>query len=160
MAYILDTNIFIRSKNEMPFDLWPSFWTKIKKLIDSGKIFSCEMVKTEIDKGKDDLTDWLHSYAPSSFYIPVDAEVMVQYAATQTWAASNLTFSLKAKQEYAVNADAYLVATAKAKGLTLVSYETPDPNCRKRVKIPDACAALQVNFCDLNTMMKELGITI
>lgn len=28
MAYIFDTNIFIRSKHEMPMDLWPTFWTK------------------------------------------------------------------------------------------------------------------------------------
>lgn len=28
MAYIFDTNIFIRSKNEMPMEVWPTFWKK------------------------------------------------------------------------------------------------------------------------------------
>ena len=29
MAYIFDTNVFIRSKHEMPMDLWPTFWKKV-----------------------------------------------------------------------------------------------------------------------------------
>ena len=146
MAYILDTNIFIRSKNEMPFDLWPSFWAKVQQLVTSGQVYSCVKVKAEIDKGKDELTQWMRNNAPSSFFIPLDA--------------SNTIFKPEAKREYAINADAYLVATAKAKGLTLVTYETSDPNCRKRVKIPDACIDLGVRYCDLNTMLRELQITI
>ena len=160
MAYILDTNIFIRSKNEMPFDLWPSFWAKVQQLVTSGQVYSCVKVKAEIDKGKDELTQWMRNNAPSSFFIPLDAEIMARYAATQSWAASNTIFKPEARLEYAINADAYLVATAKAKGLTLVTYETSDPNCRKRVKIPDACIDLGVRYCDLNTMLRELQITI
>lgn len=29
MAYIFDTNIFIRSKHEMPMDLWPTFGLRL-----------------------------------------------------------------------------------------------------------------------------------
>lgn len=50
MAYIFDTNIFIRSKNEMPIDLWPTFWTKVAGMIRSGQIFSNIQVKEEIKK--------------------------------------------------------------------------------------------------------------
>lgn len=50
MAYIFDTNIFIRSKHEMPMDLWPTFWTKIAGMINSGNVFSNIQVKGEIDK--------------------------------------------------------------------------------------------------------------
>lgn len=56
--------------------------------------------------------------------------------------------------------DAYLIATAAAKGWTLVTYETPDPNCKKRVKIPDACNALGVRLCDLNTAFRDLGVRV
>lgn len=52
------------------------------------------------------------------------------------------------------------MATASAKGLTLVTNEIADPKCRRRVKIPDACNALGVRYCDLNTVLRELGITI
>ena len=71
MAYIFDTNIFVRSKHEMPMDLWPTFWTKIAGMINSGNVFS------------------------------------------------NI-----------------------------------------QVKIPDACDALGVRYCDLNTVLRELNITI
>ena len=160
MGYILDTNVLIRSKNDMPFELWPSFWTKMQLMIDNGQVFSCEMVKKEIEYGKDDLTDWLEHNAPDSFYIPIDSDVMAQLSATQNWADSNPVFTPSARRDYAIVADAYLVATAKAKGLTLVTYETAEPNCKKRVKIPDACNALGVRYCDLNTMIREIGITI
>ena len=59
MAYIFDTNIFIRSKHEMPMDLWPTFWTKIAVMINSGNVFSNIQVKGEIDKGGDELTVWM-----------------------------------------------------------------------------------------------------
>lgn len=59
MAYIFDTNIFIRSKNEMPIDLWPTFWTKVAGMISIGQIFSNIQVKEEIEKGNDELTIWM-----------------------------------------------------------------------------------------------------
>ncbi len=45
MAYIFDTNIFIRSKNEMPIDIWPTFWARFKEMVNSGQIFTSVMVK-------------------------------------------------------------------------------------------------------------------
>lgn len=32
MAYIFDTNIFIRSKNEMPMEIWPTFWRRMTEI--------------------------------------------------------------------------------------------------------------------------------
>ncbi len=159
MTYLFDTNIFIRSKNEMPMDIWPTFWAKVAGLIQSGKIFSVANVKVEIDKGKDELTTWIKNNAPKGFFIDVDSGVMGEYRKIQQWASSK-NFSPSAKQEFAKVADAYLVATASAKGMSLVTYETSDPNCKKRVKIPDACVALGVRYCDMNTVFKELHVTI
>lgn len=160
MAYIFDTNIFIRSKNEMPFDLWPTFWTKVAGMISSGHVFSNIQVKEEIRRGNDELTAWMQEHAPSGFYIENDGDVMEKYAEVQNWANANLVYRPDAITEFAQVADAFLVATASAKGLTLVTNETADPACRRRVKIPDACNALGVRYCDLNTVLRELGITI
>lgn len=41
MAYIFDTNIFIRSKNEMPMEIWPTFWRRMTEIINSGQVYSC-----------------------------------------------------------------------------------------------------------------------
>ena len=160
MAYIFDTNIFIRSKNEMPMDIWPTFWERFREMVNSDEIFTSITVKDEIDKGKDELTEWLKQNAPKSFYLSLDADVMVQYTSVQNWAKSNSVYTQAALNTFANVADAYLVATAAAKQMTLVTYEGSSPNSKKRVMIPDACNALGVRYCDLNTVLKEMGIKI
>ena len=160
MAYIFDTNIFIRSKHEMPMDLWPTFWTKIAGMINSGNVFSNIQVKGEIDKGGDELTVWMKDNVPAGFYIENELDVMVKYGDVMNWAQSNAVYRPEAVSEFATVADAYLVATAAVKGYTLLTNETVDPQRRRRVKIPDACNALGVRFCDLNTVLRELNITI
>ena len=160
MVYIFDTNIFIRSKNEMPMDIWPTFWERFREMVNSDKIFTSITVKDEIDKGKDELTEWLKQNAPKSFYLSLDADVMAQYTITQNWAKSNSVYTQTALNTFANVADAYLVATAAAKQMTLVTYEGSSPNSKKRVMIPDACNALGVRYCDLNTVLKEMGIKI
>ena len=76
MAYIFDTNIFIRSKNEMPMEVWPTFWRRMAEMINSGQVYSSIEVKAE--------------------------------------------------------------------------YETSDPSCKRRVKIPDACnvSIQQTPYCE------------
>ena len=69
MAYIFDTNIFIRSKNEMPMDIWPTFWERFREMVNSDEIFTSITVKDEIDKGKDELTEWLKQNATPHFYL-------------------------------------------------------------------------------------------
>lgn len=161
MPFLFDTNIFIRSKNELPADVWPSFWQAIALLIREEKIYSSEKVKKEIEQGNDELTVWMKANATPSFYCPIDGDVLSKYSATQNW-ASQQNFTALALKDYADTdkADAFLVATAAAKRLTLVTYETSDPLCRKRVKIPDACLPLGVKFCDLNTALRALDVII
>lgn len=160
MGYLFDTNLFIRSKNEMPADLWPSFWTRLSELIRDGRIFTSVKVKEEIDRGNDELKEWLLVNASDDFYLPVDGEVLAKYGETQNWAMGNPVFNQNALVDYANAADAFLVATAAAKNMTLVTYEVSSPACQRRVKIPDACIALGVRYCDLNTVFRELGVTI
>ena len=160
MKYLFDANVFIRSKNEMPPELWPTFWIRIVDLIKTGCIYTSIKVKEEIDRGNDELAQWMKDNAPDSFYYPVDAMVLGKYAELQNWAYNTAQFTSDALQEFASVADAYLVATAVAKGMMIVTYEKSSPNSKRRVKIPDACMAMKVDFCDLNGVFRELGVTI
>lgn len=160
MHYIFDTNIFIRSKNEMPMDVWPTFWTKITKMINSGYIFSSVEVKEEINKGNDELTVWLKNNAPQNFFISLTPKVIEKYQETQDWARKENRYTEAALKTFADVADAYLVATAAANNMTLVTYEESNPQAKKRVLIPDVCNGLGVRYCNLNTVLRELGITI
>ena len=59
MAYLIDSNIFIRSKNEMPMNLWPTVWQRMTDMVNSGELFISTKVKEEIERGNDELTEWL-----------------------------------------------------------------------------------------------------
>ena len=158
MPYLLDSNIFIRCKNEMPMDIFQGFWQRLAELAQSGQVFSSVKVKEEIDRGNDELKQWCSDRLPEGFFLPFEAHA--EYAFLMTWANNSRVFSVAAKQEFATVADAYLVATAAAKGMTVVSFETSDPRCIKRVKIPDACIAVGVEFCSLNDMLHALGVVV
>ena len=158
MSYLLDSNIFIRCKNEMPMDIFHGFWQRLAELAQNGQIFSSIKVKEEIYKGNDELKEWCANQLPQGFFLPFEAHA--EYANLMTWANNNQVFTVPAKQEFATVADAYLVATAAAKGMKVVTFETSDPLCKKRVKIPDACIAIGVDFCSLNDMLHALGVII
>ena len=115
-------------------------------------------VKEEIDRGNDELKQWCEDKLPNGFFLPFEAHV--EYAHLMTWANDNPIFSVPAKQEFATVADAYLVSTASALGMTVVTYETSDPLCKKRVKIPDACIVLGVEYCSLNEVFHALNVVI
>ena len=160
MDYLFDTNIFIASKNQLPLDVWPTFWRCIAALIEEGKIFSSIKVKEEIERGDDELTTWMRNNSRDDFYIPLDKDILVRYKETQDWASNNTIFKPAARQTYADAADAYLVATAAAKNMVLVTFEKSNPLCKNRVLIPDACQAIGVRCCDLNIAFRELGVRI
>lgn len=158
MSYLLDTNIFIRSKNELPMAIFQGFWQRLADMARSGLIYSSVKVKEEIDRGNDELKQWCDDQLPKEFFLPFEAHG--EYARLMTWADGNAIFTVPAKQEFATVADAYLVATAAARGMTVVTFETSDPLCRKRVKVPDACIALGVDYCSLNDVLHALNVVI
>jgi len=149
MVYLLDTNIFVESRKNLPMDVWTTFWSKLSELAMSGQVVSSVKVKEEISEGYDDLLDWLTSHVPDGFFLPVDGEALQAYSSLQNWAAG---------VDY--KADAFIIATALSKGMTLVTFEKSEPQRKNRVKIPDACVAVGAECCDLNTMLRTIGITI
>ena len=159
MAYLLDSNIFIESRKNLPIDVWVTFWSKLSDLAMDGLVVSSVKVKEEIANGYDELSEWIKSHVPAGFFLPFDSDDIAAYSQLQNWALGK-DYTDTAKMEFAVNADAYIIATAYTKSMTLVTFEKSNPQRKNRVMIPDACAAIGVGCCDLNTMLRALGITI
>ena len=100
MAYLIDSNIFIRSKNEMPMNLWPTFWQRMTDMVNSGELFISTKVKEEIERGNDELTEWLKHSAPKTCFVGLDGDVMRMYGEVQTWAGTK-SFTQAARNVFA-----------------------------------------------------------
>ena len=159
MVYLLDSNIFIESRKNLPMDVWVSFWIKLSDLAVNGRVVSSMKVKEEIAQGYDELSDWIKSHVPNGFFLPIDSHDLAVYAQLQRWAMGK-DFTETAKIEFATKADAYIISTACAKEMTLVTFEKSNPQRKSRVMIPDACMAVGAKCCSLNDMFREIGITI
>ena len=163
MSFLLDSNIFIETATRLPIDLYPSFWQALYQLAQDGRVVSCIKVKEEIYRGNEDdpLISWCNTL-PEGFFVPIDESVISKYGETIRWAYSRNFYRPEALNEFSRSdiADAYLVATAAAKQYTLVTHETSDLNCKRRVKIPDAANSVGVRTCVLNDMLRNLGVRI
>lgn len=160
MKYLLDTNIFITAKNELPLDVYPSFWQTLSRLAAWGEFRSIKKVEDEIRKGKDELVVWIDKNLPQDFFITENNNTLSALSTVSLWATSNNVYTPAAKADFVSVADSWLIAEALSQSVTIVTFETPDPLCKKRVKIPDVCNAVGVKFCNLNDAFRTLGITI
>jgi hypothetical protein len=89
-----------------------------------------------------------------------DSAVIGWYAQIQSWANSESQFFDAAKAEFADETDAWIVAYAGAKNLTVVTGEVFSANIKRKIPIPNVCKAkpFQVNCIDVFTMLERLGI--
>lgn len=154
--YLVDANVLIEAKNRYyAFDIAPGFWEWLEGAHAAGEVCSIEAVKTELVGRADDLSAW--AKRNGSFFQSIDQATTAHFPALSAWAASR-TFTPAALAEFAGNqADYQLVAHARGHNLVLVTHERPDPNSRKRVKIPDACAAIGATCMDPFEMMRRTG---
>ncbi len=161
-VYVVDSNFFIQAhRASYPLDVATSFWNKVIQLAEDGKIISIDKVKNEIFKNEDELKLWCEINLPDNFFKDTSA-IIPQYSQVATWAASKSGYYLpNAIAEFldADEADAWLIAYAlvNTAGNILVTHELSEPNRKNKVKIPDACIANGVQYCNTIEMLRQLG---
>lgn len=144
MPYLLDSNVFIEAKNRyFGFDFCPAFWDWIDHAHDVGNFFSIDSVRIELIGGNDDLGTWARQRT-NAFFLPADAETVASLQATSTW-ANGTGYEPAAVTTFLQDADYYLVAQAHADHHTVVTHEIVSSSL-KRIKIPNACLALNVRY--------------
>lgn len=160
-TFVLDTNTLIEAKNRYyGFDICPGFWSSLLEQHNSGRLHSIDRVKTELLRQEDELTAWVRDQAPATFFYPTDTpETLEKYSQLMNWAYAHPTFFPGAKNEFATNADAWLIAHAAVNGLVVVTHEQYSAAVKRRLLIPNVCLEFNVEFVDTYSMLRDLGVS-
>jgi hypothetical protein len=163
-VYVVDSNFFIQAhRTNYPLDVASGFWNKVNQLSDDGRIISIDKVKQEIYQNEDALKQWCVANLPREFFADT-ATLMAEYGRVAAWAAGQSHHYLPnalAEFLHADEADAYIVAYALADTTNriIVTQEISQPGRRNKVKIPEACNALDVQLVNVIDMFRRLGET-
>lgn len=155
MTYLLDANVFIQAKNlHYGFDFCPGFWDWIDASNQSGRTFSIAKVLDELRAGDDDLSTWAHDRR-GTLFLAADEPVIGSLRELSQWANGG-QYEQTGVMTFLQSADYYLVAHAHAHGMTVVTHEVPSGS-RRKIKVPDACVGLGVDFMRTSTMLRTEG---
>jgi len=161
-VFVLDTNVFVEAaRRYYAFDIAPAFWVELVSQANSGRIISIDRVKDELDRGKDELAKWAQGQFNNYFDLTADEAVVTAYREIMVWANQQSQFKDEAKADFARtdNADAWVVAYAKAKGCVMVTHEQYDKRIRRKIPIPNVCQAFGVPYIDTFEMLRQMGVT-
>lgn len=155
---VLDSNVFITAKNSYyGLDLVPAFWTWLDQQAAAGELASTDMVYDELRDGGDDLAEWVKAHRDTLFHLDCSSMAVAVHVATLGAWAQGAGYRQHAVEDFLDCADPFLVGAAAEQDLTVVTLETPAGSKRKKVKIPDACSYLNVDFEDTFATMRALG---
>lgn len=152
--YVIDSDVLMQAKNlHYGFDFCPAFWSWLDEAHASGTATSVHKIQDEIKAGQDELAEW--AIARPDFFPEPDQEVLTQLTGIAEW-ANGSDYDAGAKSEFLDSGDYYLIAHARAKGLRVVTHEKA-ADTKAKVKIPNACGALDVTCIDPFAMLRDAG---
>lgn len=155
---LVDANVFITAKNTYyQMEIVPAFWSWLDAQAESGVIASTDMVYDELKNGEDELATWVKERRKSLFYLRSSSEVVADYVDSLAAWAKKQGFHPHTIEEFMSGADPFLVGAAAEGGFTVVTLETPAGRRKRKVKIPDACDHLGVDWEDTFGMLRSLG---
>jgi predicted nucleic acid-binding protein len=159
LIYVLDANVFIEAaKRYYAFDIVPDFWDKLIALAEDGWIMSIDRVKAELIRA--DLEAWANGNFHRYFASTSDQDVIDAYRDLMAWSQAQSQYTDGAKAEFASVPDGWLIAYALSKGCTVVTHEQPAPNSKRKIKMPDACRAHNVQYVNTFQMLRNLSIKL
>lgn len=142
MVYCIDTSSLVEAwRRSYPPDVLPSLWVKIEEMIDNNLLISSEEVLTELSIGGDDLHKWAKKQ--NKLFYPINVDIQNEVSKIMAHPIHSKVVDLR--NPSAVDADPFVIATAKIKGCDLVTQEKfqPDLNAKK-IGIPNVCRDLGI----------------
>ena len=166
--FLIDSNSFMTPYRQYyAFDLDPAYWEKISKCTNFGRLILLDLVKAEIDKGEDDLADWLSRQEGFVICNHITSEIIGKYQEVLQYIQVCGLYKEQALRTWANGdvADPWLIAAASVNEYTIITAEVPSgglsvKNPNRYAKIPDIAKAFGVKTNNLYYMMRQLGIKI
>ena len=165
--FLIDSNSIITPFNSYySFDISVKFWEQLKTKINDGSIIILDLVRDEILKGEDDLSNWFNNLEISTCISHKEQDIIAKYAEILQFIQQNPSYQESALREWAQEhiADAWLIATASVYNYTLITFErrqNVNPmNPSKMAKIPNIAELFNVNVNNLFYMMRKLDIKL
>ena len=155
---LLDANVFITAKNSYyQMDIFPAFWSWLDDQAELGALGSTDLVFDELKDGDDNLATWVKKRRQSLFYLDSSSESVASHV-DLLWAwAEREGYRTHVIEEFMSGADPFLAGVAVEGGLRVVTLETPARGRKRKVKLPDACDHLGVEWEDTFGMLRNLG---
>ncbi len=158
---VLDTSVFVQAhRNYYAHDICPGYWNLLAHCAQVRDLLSIDRVRTEIfaPDEPDFLMEWA-SQAPSELFVSsAEQPVVNAFSEMQLWAQSNVQFMPEAREKFAVVADGWVAAYAKANGAIVVTQEVYSADVKKRIPIPNVCLEFNVAYIDTFEMLRRLGV--
>lgn len=147
--YCVDSCVLIDLWHRLyPPVTFPSLWTNFNKLIEVGEIISTIEVYNELEPQADELSVWIKQH--KSMFIDLDQDQIKILRDIYNKFPDMVSKGSK------TGADAFLVALAKVKVLTVITSEqkvtNPSP---KDPKVPNLCEMYGVTCINLVEFFKE-----
>jgi len=154
MIYCLDTNVFIQAWTKYyHIDFFGDYWRKLDELAQAGEVFATSEVKREIDKIDDTLKDWLGERD----YFFKDIDDSVQSCIAEVFKDPNHHRLVDSTKQRSI-ADPWVIAHAMAEDAIVVTKEQFEINITKKIKIPNVCEAMGIEWIDDFEMVRRLGM--
>ncbi len=165
--YIIDTNTLITPQNHFyPFDLFPVFWESLENLVKDGTAIIIENVAAEIKQEKDDeLASWVTKHPEQIYKTESDKEIINVVSAIFKELQNNENYdSAKSIDNWSKVADPWVIATAKVKNGTIVTFEKmasiSSGNPSGKPKIPNIASIFGVRTINLFQMIREVNLPL
>ena len=138
----------------------------IKKALLDESVSILDVVKAEINKGGDELTNWVATISDLKTLDRRDQNILAKYGAVLSYLQNSPLYNDKALRAWPDGnvADPWLIATAAAKGYTIITFEQSagkisEKNPSGRPKIPDIAREFNVKCEDLYYFMRKMNIS-
>jgi predicted nucleic acid-binding protein len=147
VSYCIDTSCLIAAWEERyPPENFPKFWNYLDQLILDGRVRAPAAVLDETEKKSKELHAWLKDRP--SLFIDYEEEIQLE---VRNILANYPRLVMEKKQRFA--ADSFIIATAKAHGLTIVTEEKPTGSLN-RPNIPDVCRDMHLEWIGLIQLIR------